>query len=846
MTSPAQNDAAAAPREKRGHVSKPGLSLLAQGEPMVWLTGGSLALCLLMIFGLLSLVIYNGMRTFWPGRLYQVETVDGAIYLGEAAGVERFELTEQLINSFPSELKKAREKALEKFEAAGSVPVEVERRQYRTGNFDIISNFDREGTHYHTVNEFELVQPEAELPEWAMVIERLSWGRFYGMPVEFKLDHLRPISADEEQLNDIVLLIQSNMYRISDADQSAQLKEALAPVEAELAKTRAANIDAFIAENKSLEGELRAKLKSGEEKPLADVKSAEENVVSVVQASVGPEQAWDKYNEFHDEVISRSHRRKEIEEFEVGEVNSEEENARLSLRDEEINHPGVFVVELANELARLQGQVATLDEIGEKNQATLKQIEKRSGADSPLAKFSQEIVKGLATDLADQQSQPKKRIAEIKELIAGMPPSTQGAVDNFLKIREESTQRTVALQQKINQLNEENARYVLHMQTAQKIDKDIPLSEIVLAFPANRLSLAGQLGVYMSRWGEFLMDDPREANSEGGVFPAIWGTVAMTMIMSVIVVPFGVLAALYLREFAKPGPIVSAIRISINNLAGVPSIVFGVFGFAFLIGNVGRFIDGGPRNADLPVMSSNRWYLLLMVLAATACGAFMMSMYAVSNRRQLTGGRNLWLGKFALLLWIVATGAFVTALATTPEFNGFFTSHLPNPVFGKGCLAWASITLALLTLPVVIVATEEALAAVPNSLREGSYGCGASKWQTIWRIVLPHALPGIMTGMILAMARGAGEVAPLMLVGVLKLAPELPIDFSPPFLHFDRSFMHLGFHIYDLGFQSQNSEAAKPMVYTTTLLLIAVIAMLNLSAIWLRARLRRRFQPGQF
>ncbi|TWT39042.1 phosphate ABC transporter permease PstA [Blastopirellula retiformator] len=845
MTSPKKKKPAS-PREKRGHVSKPGLSLLAQGEPMVWLTGGSLALCLLMIFGLLSLVVYNGMRTFWPGRLYQVETVDGAVYLGEAAGVEKFDLTEQLINSFPPELKKARELALQKFEEAGSVPVEVERRQYRTGNFDIISNFDREGTHYHTVNEFEMVQPEAELPEWAMVIERLSWGRFYGMPVEFKLSHQRPISADEEQLEEIVQLIQANMYRISDADQSAQLKEALSPVEQELAKVQAANIDAFIAEKKSLEGELRAQGKTGPEKPLADVNSAEENIVGIVQASVGPEAAWEKYNEFHDEVISRSHRRKEIEEFEVGEVNGEEETARLSLRDEEIAHPGVFVVELANELSRLQGQVATLEEIGEKNKAILKQIEKRSGADSPLAKFAAEIVQGLASDLADQQAEPKKRIAEIEGVVADMPPSTQAAVDNFLKIRKESTERTVALQQKIRQLNEENDRYVLHMQTAQEIDKDIPLAEIVRAFPANRLSLSGQMGVYLSRWGEFLMDDPREANSEGGVFPAIWGTVAMTMIMSIIVVPFGVLAALYLREFAKPGPIVSAIRISINNLAGVPSIVFGVFGFAFLIGNVGRYIDGGPENADLPVMSSSRWYLLLGVLAATACGAFMMSMYAVGNRRQLTGGRNMWLGKIALLLWIAATGAFVTALATTPEFNGFFTSHLPNPVFGKGCLAWASITLALLTLPVVIVATEEALAAVPNSLREGSYGCGASKWQTIWRIVLPHALPGIMTGMILAMARGAGEVAPLMLVGVLKLAPELPIDLSPPFLHFDRSFMHLGFHIYDLGFQSQNSEAAKPMVYTTTLLLIAVIALLNLSAIWLRARLRRRFQPGQF
>jgi phosphate transport system permease protein len=175
----------------------------------------------------------------------------------------------------------------------------------------------------------------------------------------------------------------------------------------------------------------------------------------------------------------------------------------------------------------------------------------------------------------------------------------------------------------------------------------------------------------------------------------------------------------------------------------------------------------------------------------------------------------------------------------------FFASSLPNPTYGKGGILWSSLTLALLTLPVVIVATEEALSAVPNSMREGSYACGATKWQTIRRIVLPRAMPGIMTGMILAVARGAGEVAPLMLVGAVKLAPDLPIDGVFPFIHPERSFMHLGFHIYDVGFQSQNSEAAKPMVYTTTLLLIAIVMLLNLIAITVRARLRKKFRAAR-
>ena len=322
-----------------------------------------------------------------------------------------------------------------------------------------------------------------------------------------------------------------------------------------------------------------------------------------------------------------------------------------------------------------------------------------------------------------------------------------------------------AIEARIRELRRENERHQLLFLTADGQEKALPIAEIVLAYPANQLSFFGRAGIYFERWAEFLIDDPRESNSEGGVFPAIFGTVLMTLLMSLLVVPFGVLAALYLREYAKPGLLVSIVRIAVNNLAGVPSIVFGVFGLGFFCYAIGTSVD-----------------------------------------------------------------------------ELLFAEKLPNPTYGKGGMLWASLTLALLTLPVVIVATEEALSAVPGSMREGSYACGASKWQTIRRIVLPRAMPGIMTGMILAIARGAGEVAPLMLVGAAKLAPELPLDLHFPYIHPERSFLHLGFHIYDLGFQSQNSEAAKPMVYTTTLLLIGVIVILNVTAIVVRGRLRRRFQ----
>ena len=314
-----------------------------------------------------------------------------------------------------------------------------------------------------------------------------------------------------------------------------------------------------------------------------------------------------------------------------------------------------------------------------------------------------------------------------------------------------------------------DARYRIVLEAADGRQKETQLSQIVRFYPANQLSGIDKVAIYLSRWWEFVSSEPREANTEGGILPAIFGTVAMTLLLVVFVAPFGVVTALYLREYAKQGRLVAAVRICVNNLAGVPSIVYGVFGLGFFAYTMGYTID------------------------------------------QL-----------------------------------FYPERLPSPTFGTGGILWASLTLALLTVPVVIVAAEEALSAVPRSMREGSLACGASKWQTIKYVVLPRAMPGVMTGLILAMARGAGEVAPLMLIGVVKLAPELPVDGFFPFVHLERSFMHLGFHIFDVGFQSRNSEAGKPMVFVTTLLLLALIVIMNSTAIYIRNRLKRRYSTGQF
>jgi len=320
------------------------------------------------------------------------------------------------------------------------------------------------------------------------------------------------------------------------------------------------------------------------------------------------------------------------------------------------------------------------------------------------------------------------------------------------------------LSTQLSAMRERLREETLVMESADGQRKTIPVGEIVDALRPNRMGLLGTAGLYVARLGHFVWDNPRESNTEGGIFPAIFGTVMMVFLMSFAVAPFGVLAALYLREYAREGLVVRAVRIAVNNLAGVPSIVFGVFGLGFFVYVIGGTID-----------------------------------------------------------------------------RLFFPESLPTPTFGTGGILWASLTLALLTVPVVIVAAEEGLAAVPRVVREGSLAVGATKFETIWRVVIPAAAPGILTGMILAMARAAGEVAPLMIVGMVKLAPALPIDHHFPFVHLERKFMHLGFHIYDVGFQSPNVEATQPLVFATALLLVLVVMGMNLVAVVVRNRLRSRY-----
>jgi len=321
------------------------------------------------------------------------------------------------------------------------------------------------------------------------------------------------------------------------------------------------------------------------------------------------------------------------------------------------------------------------------------------------------------------------------------------------------------LEKRLFALRDQASHDTLIVKDMRGVEVSIPLTQVLDVNWPNQMGLMQKIGHWFHQIGKFVSDEPREANTEGGVFPAIFGTVFMVLLMTVIVTPLGVVAAVYLHEYAGKNMMTKLIRIAVINLAGVPSIVYGVFGLGFFVYMVGGSLD-----------------------------------------------------------------------------QIFYPESLPNPVFGSPGVLWSALTLAILTLPVVIVSTEEGLSRIPSAVRHGSLALGATKAETLWRIILPMASPAIMTGLILAIARAAGEVAPLMLVGAVKLAPTLPVDGNFPYVHVERKFMHLGFHIFDVGFQSPNVEAARPLVYATSFLLVTVIVGLNLTAISIRNHLREKYR----
>ena len=550
---------------------------LKRGTPWIWLTGGAVAVSLVMVFGLIFHIAWHGLQHFWPSDVvafeYQEPGEAPQQVLGEIDAAETLTV------------EAARERG---FEVADDDPL-VTRYRVKRGNRDVDS---RDFVWYA-----EPSMGEWTYPDDAVVIERREWGDFIG--------YLREVRLDGD------------------------------PVE---------------------------------------------------QVTDAGDDTWEAFWELFQENRSRLDEIEQIERVEMGAVNAELEELRLTQR--------------------------------------------RLEADDTLTEAERE------EQLRDLEAERERLEAEHAEL-----------------------------QQRRNELIEEVGRYEIGLETASGEAVTLGMGDVVKPWRPNTMSTWEKIAFYAGDFWDFVSGYPREANTEGGIMPAIFGTVLMTMVMAVFVTPFGVLAAIYLSEYARQGPLTRAIRVSVNNLAGVPSIVFGVFGLGFFVYFVGGGID-----------------------------------------------------------------------------QMFFEERLPAPTFGKGGVLWASLTMALLTLPVVVVATEEGLSRIPSDIRNGALALGATKAEMLWRVVVPLTTPAMITGLILAVARAAGEVAPLMLVGVVKMAPQLPVDGTFPFIHLERSFMHLGYHIFDVGFQSPNVEAGRPLVYATSLILVLVIIILNLSAISIRNYLRERFR----
>lgn len=693
----------------------------AIGEPMVWLTGGALTICLVMITLLFAMVFINGSVTFWPRPIEKLTLESGDVVMGIATEHEPETSDTQA------------------------------RTLYRVGNRDIGQSS------FRWINDSAVL--ERERPDDAVMLEREAWGVWFGIP--------------------------SEIVRVPDG-----------------------------------EGQ------------------------SVIVAH-DTETYFELFDELHTTARADRARVERMKKYELGSINNAIDRQRFQLKQAEIE-----AERDTGSLFRfgwvawfILGAIACTA-IG----VLIKLRHYGTEMGSPFARKGK-LIRGSSFVLV---------VMILAAMLVGAPWA--GAVPSESKLdsmREELAQREVELQQRydemlseIREIEDADSRLRVRVieptsdrfaPTSQTLsDQLLHMSQVVRQVRPNTMGFGEKLGVYLSRWWEFLSTFPREANTEGGVYPVIVGTVLLTLLLTIVVTPLGVIAALYLREYAKQGLVTSMIRIAVNNLAGVPSIVYGVFGLGFFCYTVGSYIDVGPSTSTR--MNVGSWWTLLVVTGTLIIAGIATRLWSQPDPGKLPSQLNVILQRFSWLVWGLCVIGVVMLVTGTPYFHGFFEARSSEgtPTFGARGMLWAALTLALLTLPVVIVATEEAIAAVPNSMREGSYGCGASKWQTMRRIVLPGALPGILTGAILAMARGAGEVAPLMLVGAVKLNQDLPIDGQAPFLHADRSFMHLGFHIYDLGFQSPDSQAARPLVWTTTLLFLSIVFALNLLAIVLRAKIRSR------
>ena len=778
------------PRNHGNRVAR--LRRQSSGEPFVWLSGGALILGVFMVVALLLLVVSEGAITFWPRAVEVIATGEPRYFLhhetrGRAFldGLDRliFKTEAGLVNasgekSVPASTTVLRPAGINEFR---SNPGLFEGQAWRLADAKEVLLTDAKGN-YVSPQEF-IKNPKGFPSRYAVPLADGKW-----QPIEDLLS--------DDTLRDVILVMGSlrqerdmdlrDLPRKADGTPWTAFELEKTPTETLLRmgnkvdelggdpmyfrwlKSDVPDVAAFRRGNPTSHAayvlrrdrvagaveieRLEKGFLCGFVVSLQDSGKPQAERTLVSFEKDGPESVWKMFQSLHAQTREAYLKRVDIEKEDIGDVNAQmEEYKRLLLRERFDNRHSGIVVTALNKLEEAYASWSRNEPKVDVHART----EDHEKAAAEWRKLLDEILEAWRTDLESLMPSASE-IERLEEIATSQRLRADLQAGPYSRLRREVTR-----------LQAREAAVTYTLRTLDGRTASLPLAQVVRAYKPNDDGLFAQLGVYFDRVREYLLDNPREANTEGGIFPVIAGTLIMTMLMSIVVVPFGVIAALYLREYARQGTLVSLVRIAVNNLAGVPSVVFGIFGLGFFCVVVGGSVDS--------------------------------------------------------LLY--------------PEL-------LPTPTFGGGGVLWAALTLALLTVPVVIVATEEALIAVPSSQREASLGAGASRWQTIQRVILPQAMPGILTGLILAMARGAGEVAPLMLVGAVKLAPDLPIDGDAPFVHLERKFMHLGFHIFDVGFQSPDVDNTKPLVFTTTLVLLVLVAVLNLFAIRIRNKIRKRLKSS--
>ncbi|MFO0921141.1 MAG: ABC transporter permease subunit [Pirellulales bacterium] len=833
---------------------------LYEGELAAWATAGGLALCAMFLVWVLGIIVWNGSLAFWPRAVRLLPTRSHAVVVGEELGEEWYSPTDSLNTMLSPTAQKHRD--MNNDAATGDVAnvVAQERRLIlRLGNAqpsDPILSY---------IPECEFLPSKPLYPQEVLCLDRQSAERSIGFPLElrrqFQFDpsnlpdwdpvHTATLTFEWEPEDETYRsMLQWMDNQRSEAKQAWQTRAlgASSPrneLSVEWEEDSLVVTDPHVIEQLLPHWMAENYRWQGERTTIRKVLKEFDEELHLIRQQEGQQLEQTKIVSSKWSPLFHRQLQKELElEHQLDLL--DQARMAMELLDWSANWKSAWEGKAKEKRNQLEGE---LTEIRESLDALLKTLETAGSRQGIIHQLGGRWKK-LVRQRMEWETRAKRIEREQKGMVLVLStghkfviPSEDDSKDQAIRGFATPIVSWKESFQLLRDVREGRDRHWVTWRDPNQEEVnaplptlEVPVHDVVRYYKPNHTWIGNKLVIYLGRWKEFLVGGTQSQESSSGIFSAIWGTIVLTIAMSILVIPLGVLTALYLAEYSKRGLVLRAVRVCIINLAGVPSILYGVFGLSFFCHGIGAYIDGGPARMNWQSPATGWWLLagLLLAVVGTACflGSWLSridSHRSAWNIGKRWGWSLCFVGGALLLIW-------------NPFFTGFFADRLPAATFGQPGILWASLTMALLTLPVVIATSEEAILAVPQTLREGSYACGASHWQTIRNVVLPNARSGILTGAILAIARGTGEVAPLMLVGALPMAMALPLDGEFPYFHGSRGFMHLGVHVFTLGFQSHHVDAAIPRVFTIMLLLVLITTCLNLLA--LRLRYRARFQKS--